>query len=117
MTISATEKAAMNANMGHCSLRVKDLGKKAEEAAAQQRLEKEMVKAEAELKKEKQEKKAEIAAAQQRLKARLAARAVDQDASSRGRGSGKPGGKRYGAAASLVVGPKGLTHSPRMSRF
>ena len=49
MTISATEEADMNANIGRRSSRVKDLGKKAEEAAARQRLEEEMAKAEAEL--------------------------------------------------------------------
>ena len=52
MVISATEKAAMNSNIGCRSSRVKKIGKKAEEAAAQQRLEEEMTKAEAELKKE-----------------------------------------------------------------
>ena len=68
MTISATEKSAMNSNTSwRGSSRVKDLGKKADEAAAQQRLEEEMAKAEAELKKREQNGKVESAATQQRL--------------------------------------------------
>ena len=72
MTISATEKAVMNSNIGRCSSRVKDLGKKAGEAADWQRLEEEMKKAETELKKEERKKKADIAAAQQCLEEEMA---------------------------------------------
>ena len=73
MTTSATEKAAMNFNTSRrSSSRVKDLGKKADEAAAQQRLEEEMAKAEAELKKREQNGKVESAATQQRLEEEMA---------------------------------------------
>ena len=79
MTTSAIAKANMNFNTSRCSSsRVKDLGKKAEEVTAQQRLEEEMAKAEAELKREGEKKKAENVASHQRLDEETAKTEADQ---------------------------------------